>query len=193
MLAIVLAGGLLTESKARADAASSWHAHVATSLGWTQGSHSGGLTIDALGLVGFHVVEAGLAADVATDLFGSSTALSLLGGLGLELDRLRLGLWAECGGVLYTGVGSNFLVEDPGVSALLPFAGARASVALRALRRSGASAVWLGITAMRDSDLHTVTHSSTYTLDDNTVATEQHQVGQDRWALLATVSVTAEL
>jgi len=178
-------------SAALADPA--WHAYGAQSVGWTGGSHSGGLTLDGAALIGFHFVEVGASAQFATHIFGTMTVISALAGLGLALDRVRLGLWAECGGEFYRGVGSNFLTEDRGISALVPFVGGRASIAVRIAKIRTRASIWLGLTGIHGADLTSVRKTSVYTNDDNDVVRNQHSAGQTRWALLASVSASLDL
>jgi hypothetical protein len=129
-----------------------------------------------------HWVEIGGFGEQGSTLFGwSNIGVGGLVGAAWQSDfGLRLGLGAAGGEHFYTGVGKGFLSADPGVSASMPFVGARARISY--LFGRGPAHFELGAVGSLESDLDRVSRSSTYVQDpwfggSPTVEHAQHQVG----------------
>ena len=102
----------------------------------------------------------------------------------------------------YTNVGANFLNQDPGAGATLPFVGARTSLLVRILHNSRGLSVWLGPSVHYAADLYSTTRTYTYRnqhqdwFDGNytdELVTRTVHLGQTRLSFLATMSISLPL
>jgi hypothetical protein len=171
-------------------------------LGWVDGQHSGGVDLGATARVRYHVLTVGLSLQGASVGFGSMASAGIVGGVAVPIGFLRLDALAELGLNAYAGVGSNFLRDDPGTGATLPFAGARAALLARLHQKANGASVWLGPAFHYAEDLRSTT--STYTYWDDSAnwstgessdqwVTESARIGQARYSFLAVASVTLPL
>jgi hypothetical protein len=168
-------------------------------LGWTQGRHSGGVTLGASGRLRYRVLTAGLALQNATIILGSVTTASALAGLTVPLGHhLRLDALGEVGLNAYDGVGSNFLSDDPGTAETLGFVGGRASLLARVHRGQRGTSLWLGISGSYAHDLTKVVRNYSYRSEGTGLIfgerydyeqSKSVEIGQSRWALLVTGAV----
>jgi len=171
-------------------------------LGWLQGSHSGGVDLGATARLRYGILTAGASIQGATILFGSMGSVSGVAGLSLPVEFIRLDALAEFGLNAYSGVGSNFLSNDPGVRATLPFAGFRTSLLACVFRNARGGSVWLGPSVQYAKDLYSTTRTYTYRDQGESgfsgeyydrLVTNTVRVGQSRFSILATVSTTIPL
>ena len=171
-------------------------------LGWVQGQHSGGVDGGATVRLRYNVLTAGLGLQGATILFGSMGSASAVAGLSIPVEFVRLDALAEFGVNTYTNVGANFLNQDPGAGATLPFVGARTSLLVRILRNRRGLSVWLGPSVHYATDLYSTTHTYTYRdqhqdwFDNNytdELVTRTVHIGQTRLSFLATMSISFPL
>lgn len=171
-------------------------------LGWIQGQHSGGVDEGATVRLRYRVVTAGVGFQGATNLFGIMGSFSTVAGLSIPIELVRLDALAEFGVNGYTGVGSNFLSQDPGASAAIPFVGARTSLLARVLRNGRGFSIWLGPSVQYASDLYSATrtynyrdkHSDWFTGNStDELVTRTVRIGQSRWSFLATMSMSLPL
>ncbi|MGC4065097.1 MAG: hypothetical protein QM784_10720 [Polyangiaceae bacterium] len=168
-------------------------------LGWTQGRHSGGVTFGVSGRARYEIFAAGVSLQAATIVLGSMGSASAIAGLSIPLDFVRVDMLAELGLNSYGQVGANFLTEDPGTSATLPFAGVRPALLFRVLHSNRDVDVWVGPSVHYAKDFHSVRRTYTYYDDSPSwfgVASEGHwdtrsvRIGQSRLCYLLTVGVT---
>jgi hypothetical protein len=170
--------------------------------GWMQGRHDGGVALGVTSRVRYGVLTAGGSLQGATTLLSGMGSLSAVAGLSAPLGILRWDALGEAGVNAYTGVGSNFLSGDPGVSAALPFVGARSSVLVRVLRNRRGVDLWVGPSFHYASDLGSTSRTYSYHSQgsdwifgdarDEWVTRTVH-VGQARYSVLAVVSITVPL
>jgi hypothetical protein len=163
-------------------------------LGWTDGAQSGGLTGGTVGRLRYGVVTAGAGLQVATVAFTSMASVSTLAGLSLPVGSLRIDALSELGLNAYTGVGSNFLTDDPGASAVLPFLGGRASLLVRAFNTKRGD-IWVGLSTVYAQDLYARTSEYAYRSHGSDWFTGEYydeqrsssiEIGQSRFAMLLT-------
>jgi hypothetical protein len=187
---------------ARADTASldEFAFELDTHLGWIEGQHSGGPAFALTPRVRYFPFTLGASAQGATVLIDSMGSLSAVGGLCLPLGPLRWDALAELGYNGYEDVGSGLLSDDPGASAVVPFAGARIGLlAPLPASRDGISA-WIGISIHYAEDLRSETRTYTYInspwfslwADPDQEITRTVRMGQSRLSMLVAVTVALQ-
>jgi hypothetical protein len=171
-------------------------------LGWVQGQHSGGVDLGATVRLRYYVLTAGLSLQGATILFGSMGSASAVAGLSIPVEFVRLDALAELGVNAYADVGSNFMNQDPGTGATLPFVGFRTSLLARIAHNSRGLSVWVGPSVHYAKDLYSTTRTYTYRdqhqdwFDNNytdELVTRTVHIGQSRVSLLATIGISLPL
>lgn len=199
---VLLACQFSARARAEPVKSSPYAADVEGQVGWIAGQHSGGVATGMTGRARYGVLGVGASWQTATTLLQTMGSASLLAGVSLPIGRLRLEAWGEAGWNAYTGVGSNFLADDPGAKALLPFAGGRSTASWRFFKNRRGVEIWAGPSFQYARDLlvvdRTYSFESTGTdwfsgepydrLETRTVA-----VGQTRYSFLATLSASVPL
>jgi hypothetical protein len=171
-------------------------------LGYADGDHTGGVTAAAFARARWRWITAGCGVELSSALFTSVASASAVGGVTIPLGILRFDLLGELGGRAYQGVGSNFLSDDPGAGAILPFAGVRAAWLARIHRSRQGNHVWLGVSGAYGRDLARTTREYSYRRQgtdwftgepyDERVQTRV-DIGQTSYSLLASMGVTLPL
>lgn len=170
--------------------------------GWVQGQHSGGVDAGSTVRLRYHVLTTGLSLQGATVLLGSMGAASAVTGLSIPVEFLRLDALAELGVNAYAAVGANFMNQDPGTGATLPFAGMRTSLLARVVYNSQGLGVWIGPSIQYAKDLRSITRTYSFRdqhqdwFDNNytdELVTRTVHIGQSRLSFLATVGISLPL
>lgn len=172
---------------------------VDSQVGWTQGRHNGGATFGVSPLVRYKLLAAGASLQGATTGFNAMGSASALFGFSVPTEFVRVDVLAELGINSYSGVGANFLSQDPGASATLPFAGARSALLVRLFRNSRGQDIWIGPSIHYAKDLRSTGRSYSYhyqgydwisgTYDDYW-ETNSVRIGQSRLCYMITVGVS---
>lgn len=187
---------------ASAPRARAWALELDAQAGWVEGKHSGGAALGVTSRLRHGVLTAGGSLQGATILLGSMGSLSAVAGLSVPLGRVRLDALAEVGGNAYASVGSNFLSQDPGAGAVLPFVGARSAALLRIFRNARGVELWVGPSFQYANDVETTSRTYTYRRggggwligdDRDEVVTRTVDIGQARYSVLAVVTTTVPL
>jgi len=171
-------------------------------LGYGDGPHTGGVTAAAFARARWNWITAGCGMELSSAVFTSVLSASAVGGVTFPLGIARFDFLGEIGGHAYHGVGSNFLTDDPGAGAILPFAGVRAALLARIHRNGQGHRVWLGVSGAYGRDLARTTREYSYRRQgtdwftgepyDERVRTHV-DIGQTRYSLLASMGVTLPL
>lgn len=160
-------------------------AHLTGALGMLDDNEREAFIADVLALSRFDSFAVGANCQLGTGIFGNHS-LSLGGSIGVFAPTprwLELGLVGTLGARGYMGVGSGLFSNDPGASAMLGFASARAVITLAV--GSGSTRFTVGLHGVVDDDLGRVTKSYSFQqvgggwLGDERVRTENttHTVG----------------
>jgi hypothetical protein len=134
---------------------------VQKGTGWTQGEHSGGLTLEGSALGHWKELRLGVTGQFATGLLNNELGFAAVAGLGLG-DPLQVTVLGEAGMHHYSGVGAGFMSEDPGADGSLPYAGGRLLVGYRVTHSRRVNFALAGSFAL-NHDLHTLTRHYSYT------------------------------
>lgn len=171
-------------------------------LGWLEGQHSGGIDAGVTVRLRYSVLTAGLNLQGATTLLNSMGVVGTVAGLSVPLEFLRLDTFAALGFNGYTRVGANFLSDDPGAGAVLPFAGVHSALLARVVRNGRGITVWVGPCIEYAKDLSSTARTYTYreqhqdwfdgSYTDELVTRTVH-IGQTRFSVLLTTSISFPL
>jgi hypothetical protein len=176
-------------------------ARLTANSGIFSDSHSGGFALQAEALHRRGLLALGLVGDYGTAVFTPYRYWGGGAGAGISLPTpswLRVDLLGVAGAHHYHGVGSltglvfamPFAPIDPGVSATLPYTGAHLDAAFEL----GSTARFvLGVKALLDRDLGSVTKTSTTSTLFATPEAATHQIGGTRAAALLTLGGSFEL
>src|SRR5512145_2263000 len=201
-LVAILALGSTRTVLAQSTSVSSLRLDVEGHLGWTEGQHNGGLTLGITPHIRYKLLTAGVDLKGATIILNSMGSFSAVAGLAIPLEFVRLDAMAELGLSSYAAAGSNFLNNDPGASATLPFAGGRASLLIRVYHTPRGEDVWIGPSIDYAKDLRSTTRTYTYRYQgedwfnggyDDYSTTRTVRIGQSRLSYLLTIGVTLPL
>lgn len=141
-------------------------AHVTGALGAAAASTGGGVVVmDVTGLWRHGALALGGALQYGESLFGASyvSTAPAVGAFAATPRWLDLGVLGLVGIRAYSHVGKGWGSDDPGMSATLPYAGARAVAALAV---GGRTRFTFGVHAFADADLGRKTKSYSYVQDE---------------------------
>jgi hypothetical protein len=166
--------------------------------GGQENYHGELLTLGADALVRWRFLATGLGAALDSLLIFNAVEVGPLAGVWIDATPFHADLLGTVGVRSYTGWGRGVIFsDDPGTSAVLPFAGARLRLAYEIERRSTHPA-YVGVVVGADDDLDRVARRYSYKNEpetcilecpDDSIVTTTRTVGGAHFAVLITIGI----